>query len=67
MSADGEQILRVSQVMGRVGLRRTAIYSWVKAGKFPAPVKLGSRAIGWRKSDIDAFINSLCSDQRKAA
>jgi len=27
-------------------------------GEFPAPVKLGARAVGWRRSDIEAWLES---------
>ena len=36
--------------------------SWwagVKSGKYPQPVKLGSRTTCWRESDILALINQL--------
>jgi prophage regulatory protein len=31
----------------------------VKRGDFPAPVKLGARAVGWRRADVDTWMESL--------
>lgn len=50
------QILRFNQVSGRVGLGRSAIYDLMAKGKFPRPVKLTAKAVGWSSSVIDAWI-----------
>jgi len=50
-------ILRFHQVKTRTGLGRTSIYAGVKAGTFPAPVSLGTRAVGWLDSAITEWIN----------
>ena len=49
-------ILRLPQVIAMVGLRKTAIYSRMKAGAFPQPVDLGGRAVGWRLADVNAWM-----------
>lgn len=52
-------ILRRRQVEREVGLGKSSIYARVKDGTFPAPIRLGpegSRAVGWRRKDIDAFL-----------
>ncbi len=49
-------ILRRKQVEREVGLSRTTIYRRIKDGTFPAPVKPGLRAVGWRACDIDCFL-----------
>jgi prophage regulatory protein len=52
-------ILRRKQVEVITGLARSTIYAKVKTGKFPRPVRLGKRAVGWRLRDIEAFLSSL--------
>lgn len=42
--------------MTAVGLKKSAIYKKVKAGEFPAPVKLGPHAIGWLESAVQGWI-----------
>ena len=32
---------------------------WVRAGTFPAPVKLSARKIGWYEDEVDAWEESL--------
>jgi prophage regulatory protein len=49
-------ILRCKQVAREVGLSRSTIYQRIKDGTFPAPIRLGERAVGWRAGDIDRFL-----------
>jgi prophage regulatory protein len=51
-------ILRRREVEKLTGLARSTIYQYVKAGVFPAPVRLGARAVGWRYADVLDWINS---------
>ena len=37
-------------------------WSWVKAGKAPAPIKLSPGCTVWRESDVLAFAESLAKD-----
>jgi prophage regulatory protein len=50
------RILRLPEVMGRVGLRLASIYLHISKGSFPKPISLGARAVGWLESDIDSWI-----------
>ena len=49
-------LLRLSEVQLLVGLKKTAIYSRVEAGLFPAPLKLGERCIRWRAEAIEKWL-----------
>lgn len=59
-------LLRLSQIIGDANaqppipaLIPVSITTWkrgVKAGHFPAPVKLGPRAVAWRVEDIRALM-----------
>jgi prophage regulatory protein len=55
--------LRLPQVINRTGLKRSSIYAAMQAGTFPAQIPLGERAVGWKESDVDKWIN----DRIKAA
>ena len=57
-------LLRLPQVIERVGLRRTAIYDLVKAGAFPAPIKLGRRCSAWPSDAVDAWIHARVAEAR---
>ena len=50
-------ILRVDDLTEMLGVSRKTIWSWRRSGDFPEPVKLGPRLIGWRRSDVDAWLN----------
>jgi len=49
-------VLRRRQVESRVGLRRTTIYKLVASGKFPKPVRLGARSVGWLSHEVDRWL-----------
>ena len=51
------QILRRRDVETAVGLSRSTIYHLISQDLFPASIKLGKRAVGWRVSDIETWIN----------
>ncbi len=53
-----DRLLRLPEVIQRIGLRRTAIYDGIAAGTFPAPVRLTERAVAWPESSIDTWIAS---------
>ncbi len=50
------RILRLPEVISRVGLRRASIYLHISKGSFPKPISLGARAVGWLESEIDGWI-----------
>lgn len=63
MPGSQEKIVRRHEVEELVGLRRSALYAMIARGEFPKPVKLSSRAVGWRLSDIWSWIESRpCAD-----
>ena len=51
-----DKILRLPQVMERVGLKKSAIYKMIANKEFPAQLKLGAHASGWLESDIQKWI-----------
>ena len=64
-----EQVFRTKKVIAYCGVSRTFIWRGEKAGTFPKRVKLGARAVGWLKSDLDAWLQGLKEQggQEKAA
>ena len=51
-----QRILRLREVMERVGLSRSTIYHQMADGIFPRSVSLGKRVMGWGESSIDDWI-----------
>ena len=50
------RIIRTEDLTRRLGLSRATIFRNVKAGRFPAPIKISQRAIGWRIDEVGAWI-----------
>jgi prophage regulatory protein len=51
-----DALLRVREVVAKTGKSRSEIYADVKTGAFPQSVRVGSRAVAWRESELDAWI-----------
>lgn len=51
-----QQVVRLPAVMDMVGMSKGSIYNFIKAGTFPAPIKLGPKASGWLVSDVQNWI-----------
>ena len=49
------RVLRLPEVQDRTGLSRTTIYAWMAEGRFPRPIPLGARAVGWIEAEVDAW------------
>lgn len=60
-----QRVLRLREVMDRVGLSRSTIYDRINKTSprydetFPKPVKLGRSAVGWLESSVDHWICEL--------
>lgn len=57
-------ILRLPEVKTRIGLSRSTIYLKIKEGKFPAPISLGDRAVGWIESEIEQWVEEQIESSR---
>ncbi len=53
-----DEILRLPKVLATTGMSRSWTYRAISEGRFPAPVALGTRAVGWKRSEIDAWLAS---------
>lgn len=59
VARSGDRLLRLPEVMDRVGLKRTAIYQRMREGRFPMPRSLGPRCTVWLESELEDWINSV--------
>ena len=50
-----DRLLRLKSVIDLTGLSRSRVYELIAVGAFPAPVKIGVRAVAWRASEIAAY------------
>ena len=59
-------ILRLPAVKNRTGLSRSTIYLRVTEGKFPKPINLGGRAVGWLEVEIQDWLDQQVQASRNA-
>jgi prophage regulatory protein len=52
-------------IEAQTGLSKTEIYRRIRQGDFPAPIKLGARAVAWPSSAIEAWIASMVAQGQK--
>ena len=58
----GDRVVRIREVCELTGLSRTTIWRRINDKSFPPSIPLGpqgTRARGWRHSDIQTWINTL--------
>lgn len=56
---DDRLLIPLNDVCRLVGLGRSQIYTMVRQGKFPRPVRLGRRCSRWRMEAIRAWVEGL--------
>ena len=61
------RLLRLPEVIDRVGLRRSAIYQRMSEGRFPKSRSLGPKCAVWIEAEIDAWIRSIADKPHRDA
>ena len=54
-------VVRMSRLVEMIGLSRSTVWKLLSEGKFPNPIRLGPRSIGWRIKDVEDWIE--CREQ----
>lgn len=52
------RLMRLPAVMECTSLGKSSIYSKVKTGDFPAPVRLSTRAVAWHEDEISEWVET---------
>ncbi len=60
------RFLRLPDVIARTGLSRSTIYVRLAEGRFPRPVSLGGRAVGWVEAELDGWLRERIAESRGA-
>lgn len=50
------KILKLPEVIERCALSRSSIYAYIQNNKFPKPIRLGERSVGWIDAEISEWI-----------
>jgi|GEM_PF-1122892 len=59
-----EQIVRPKPLAKRLGVHVTTLWRWCRDKKFPPPLQLGDNSIGWKESDVVAWLNGRAAAGR---
>lgn len=51
-----ERVLSLAEVVETVRLKKSTIYVAIRQNTFPLPIRCGTRAMGWKLSDIENWI-----------
>ncbi len=58
------RILKMPKVLVQTGLSKSAVYRGIKEGKFPQPIRLGKRSVGWLEDEVLAWLQSRIEASR---
>ncbi|HHH1656698.1 TPA: helix-turn-helix transcriptional regulator [Yersinia enterocolitica] len=62
MSISNVKVLRIPDVVNKIGIAKSTIYDWLNAKSprhnpdFPKPYPLGRQSAGWLESELDEWI-----------
>jgi prophage regulatory protein len=59
------RLLRLKQVLEVTGFTRSTLYRKIGNGTFPRPVHIGDRAVAWRESDVERWMDEQEADWEK--
>jgi len=58
-----KKLLRLNEVLKRFPVSKSSWWLGVKENRYPAPVRIGARAVAWSESEINDLIRD-CSKQK---
>ncbi|ECC9616263.1 AlpA family transcriptional regulator [Salmonella enterica subsp. enterica serovar Orion] len=64
MNTTNKSLIRLTEVLKRTGFGKAWIYRLISEGRFPAPVKIGVRAVAFIESEVDEWIQSVIETSR---
>ncbi|HCM9633673.1 TPA: AlpA family transcriptional regulator [Enterobacter hormaechei subsp. steigerwaltii] len=64
MKNQATRLIRLPEVLERTGYGKSWIYRLISEGRFPAPVKIGVRAVAFVESEVDEWIQSVIETSR---
>lgn len=58
-------LLRMPDVMSRLGLKKSAIYNMVNEGTLTSPVKMGKKTSLWPDYEVQAVVEAIIEEKDK--
>lgn len=53
-----DRLIRPKEMRERLNISRSTLYRWVKSKKFPMPIRVNNKTIGWRERDYLNWLNN---------
>ncbi|EPC4026811.1 helix-turn-helix transcriptional regulator [Aeromonas salmonicida] len=63
MSEQNIRLLRIKDVIYKVGLSKPTIYLRMKEGTFPRPVSIGPKSVAWVEHEINDWLTAKISER----
>jgi prophage regulatory protein len=60
--AKPDRLIRLEELETLVSLKKSSIYSLMKAGKFVKPIRLSSRCTAWSLNSVQAWIQARITE-----
>jgi prophage regulatory protein len=57
-------IMRRKDVESKTGLKRSTLYELMQRGRFPKPISIGPRAVGWIENEVESWIEEKILESR---
>lgn len=57
--SDLPALVRASVLCRSLGVSRSTLHKWTREGKFPPPIRFGSRFTAWRRADVEKWLNEV--------
>lgn len=57
------RLIRLKEVLHKVGVSKATLYRLIAAGEFPASVTIANRAVAWEESLVDGYLMRKVSEQ----
>jgi prophage regulatory protein len=53
------QLLSIKQICELINRDRRTLHVWTRDGKFPQPLRINGRCIGWKESTYNEWLSKL--------
>jgi prophage regulatory protein len=50
------RLIRLPQIIEITGMKKASIYLWMKEGRFPKPIRIGARSVGWVEKEVGDWV-----------
>lgn len=60
-----DRLIRLPDVEGATGCKKSTIYELMKAGRFPKPVRLSARHVAWQESAVLQWVQDRIQEAQQ--